>query len=153
MTSINSVLTMDLSGQACAHCLEARTYSGVGGAFEFAYGAQLSPGGKSILCLAARTALRDGRVVSNVVARHPAGTRITFPEYSVDWVVTEHGAARLKFLSLQWRAQALIDLAHPDDREELTRGAAANGLNLARLALQRRPPDHFFSRADWRGVG
>src|SRR5262249_17033778 len=43
MTSINSVLTMDLSGQACAHCLESRTYSGVGGAFEFAYGAQLSP--------------------------------------------------------------------------------------------------------------
>jgi acyl-CoA hydrolase len=147
MTSINGVLTMDLSGQACAHCLESRTYSGVGGAFEFAYGAQLSPGGKSIHCLAARTTLRDGRVVSNIVARHPAGTRITIPEHSVDWVVTEYGAARLKFLSLEWRAVALIDLAHPDDREELTTRAAANGLNLARLANQRRPPDHFFSRA------
>jgi acyl-CoA hydrolase len=146
MTSINGVLTMDLSGQACAHCLESRTYSGVGGAFEFAYGAQLSPGGKSILCLASRTTLRDGRVVSNIVARHPAGTRITIPEHSVDWVVTEYGAARLKFLSLEWRALALIDLAHPDDREEL-RTLAANGLNLARLANQRRPPDHFFSRA------
>jgi acyl-CoA hydrolase len=146
MTSINSVLTMDLSGQACAHCLESRTYSGVGGAFEFAYGAQLSPGGKSILCLASRTTLRDGRVVSNIVARHPAGTRITIPEHSVDWVVTENGAARLKFLSLEWRAAALIDLAHPDDREELATRAAANGLNLARLANQRRPPAHFFSR-------
>ena len=59
----------------------------------------------------------------------------------------EYGAARLKFLSLEWRAAALIDLAHPDDRAELTRGAAANGLNLARLANQRRPPDHFFCRA------
>jgi acyl-CoA hydrolase len=147
MTSINGVLTMDLSGQACAHCLESRTYSGVGGAFEFAYGAQLSPGGKSIHCLAARTTLKDGRVVSNLVARHPAGTRITIPEHSVDWVVTEYGAARLKFLSLEWRAAALIDLAHPDDREELTTRAAANGLNLAGLAHQRRPPDHFFSRA------
>jgi acyl-CoA hydrolase len=146
MTSINGVLTIDLSGQACAHCLESRTYSGVGGAFEFAYGAQLSPGGKSIHCLAARTTLRDGRVVSNIVARHPAGTRITIPEHSVDWVVTEYGAARLKFLSLEWRAMALIDLAHPDDREELMTRAAANGLNLARIANQRRPPDHFFSR-------
>jgi acyl-CoA hydrolase len=146
MTSINGVLTIDLSGQACAHCLEARTYSGVGGAFEFAYGAQQSPGGKSIHCLAARTTLRDGRVVANIVARHPAGTRITIPEHSMDWVVTEYGAARLKFLSLEWRAQALIDLAHPDDRAELTTQAASNGLNLARLAHQRRPPDHFFSR-------
>jgi acyl-CoA hydrolase len=147
MTSINGVLTIDLSGQACAHCLESRTYSGVGGAFEFAYGAQQSPGGKSIHCLASRTTLRDGRVVPNIVARHPAGTRITIPEHSVDWVVTEYGAARLKFLSLEWRAAALIDLAHPNDREELTACAAANGLNLARLANQRRPPEHFFSRA------
>jgi acyl-CoA hydrolase len=146
MTSINGILTIDLSGQACAHCLESRTYSGVGGAFEFAYGAQQSPGGKSIHCLASRTTLRDGRVVSNIVARHPAGTRITIPEHSVDWVVTEYGAARLKFLSLEWRAAALIDLAHPGDREELMRSAAANGLNLSRIAHQRRPPDHFFSR-------
>src|SRR5262245_452490 len=147
MTSINGALTIDLSGQACAHCLESRTYSGVGGPFEFADGAQQSPGGKSILCLASRTALRDGRVVSNIVARHPAGTRVTIPEHSVDWVATEYGAARLKFLSLDWRAAALIDLAHPDDREELTRQAADNGVNLARLAHQRRPPNHFFSNA------
>jgi acyl-CoA hydrolase len=147
MTSINGVLTIDLSGQACAHCLGARTYSGVGGAFEFAYGAQLSPGGKSILCLPSRTTLRDGRVVSNIVASHAAGTRITIPEHSVDWVATEYGAARLKFLTLEWRAAALIDLAHPDDRERLKADAAAAGLNLAQLAHQRRPPAHFFSRA------
>src|SRR5262249_34717198 len=147
MTSINSVLTMDLSGQACAHCLESRTYSGVGGAFEFAYGAPLSPGGKSIHCLPARTTLRDGRVVAHIVACSPAGTRFTTPEARVEWVATEYGAARLKFLSLEWRAAALIDLAHPDDREELTTCAAANGLHLARLVHQRRPPDHFFARA------
>ena len=44
-------------------------------------------------CLPARTTLRDGRVVSNIVAQHPAGTRITIPDHSVDWVATEHGAA------------------------------------------------------------
>jgi acyl-CoA hydrolase len=148
MTSINSILTIDLNGQACAHCIGPDTYSGLGGAFEFAYGAQLSPGGKSIVCLPAKTRLRDGREVSNVVARHPAGTRVTIPEHCVDWVVTEYGAIRLKFLSQQWRAAALIDIAHPQYRDELRREAMANGLDLAALAHHRRPPEHFFSRAD-----
>jgi acyl-CoA hydrolase len=148
MTSINSILTIDLCGQACAHCLGHQTYSGVGGAFEFASGAQLSPGGKSILCLPSRTRLRDGREVSNIVARHPAGTRITFPEHSVDWVVTEYGAVRLKFLSLEWRAAALVELAHPRYRDELAREAEAGGVDLPALARHRRPPEHFFSRAN-----
>jgi acyl-CoA hydrolase len=145
LTSINSILTIDLNGQACAHCIGPDTYSGLGGAFEFAYGAQLSPGGKSILCLPSKTQLRDGREVSNIVARYPAGTRVTIPEHCVDWVVTEYGAVRLKFLSQEWRASALIEIAHPEYRDELSREAAANGLDLAGLVRHRRPPEHFFS--------
>ena len=146
MTSINSILTIDLSGQACAHCLGPQTYSGMGGAFEFAYGAQLSPGGKSILCLPSRTKLRDGREVSNIVPRHPAGTRITIPEHCVDWVVTEYGAVRLKFLELEWRAAALIELAHPEYRDELAEQVTAAGIDLKLVKTQRRPPEIFFSR-------
>jgi acyl-CoA hydrolase len=146
MTSINSLLNIDLSGQACAHCLGSQTYSGMGGAFEFCYGAQLSPGGKGIHCLRSTTTLRDGTEISNIVARHPAGVRISIPEHSVDWVVTEYGAVRLKFLDLEWRATALIRIAHPKFREELTRQAVANGLNLNLLAKHRQPPEHFFSR-------
>ena len=123
MVSVNSALTVDLAGQTCAHCLGPRTYSGLGGAFEFTYGAQLSPGGKSIVCVPSTTRLRDGRVVSNVVARHPAGARITVPEHCIDWVVTEHGAARLKFLATEQRAQALIAITHPDFREQLAEEA------------------------------
>jgi acyl-CoA hydrolase len=152
LTSINAVLTVDLSGQACAHCIGPQTYSGVGGAFEFAYGAQLSPGGKSILCLPSRTTLREGRVVSNIVHRHPLGTRITIPEHSVDWVVTEYGAVRLKFLSLEWRAWALIDIAHPQFRDELAEQVTGAGFDRDRLAKLRPPPAHFFSRAGERGV-
>jgi acyl-CoA hydrolase len=148
MTSINSILTVDLAGQACAHCLGHQTYSGLGGAFEFAYGSQLSDGGKSILCMPSQTRLRDGREVSNIVARYPAGTRITIPEHCVDWVVTEFGAVRLKFLNLEWRASALIDLAHPQYRDELSREAIAAGLDLPGLVRHRRPPEHFFSRAN-----
>src|SRR5262245_5859764 len=144
LANLNSILTIDLTGQACSHCLGALTYSGLGGAFEFAYGAQLSEGGKSILCLPSRTTLRDGRVVSNIVHPHPAGTRITIPEHCVDWVVTEYGAVRLKFLSLPWRAAALISIAHPTVRDELTRQARDAGHDVARLGLDRQPPAEFF---------
>jgi acyl-CoA hydrolase len=146
LTSINNGLTTDLSGQVCSHCLGTETYSGLGGAFEFVYGAQLSPGGKSIICLRSTTTLKDGREVSNIMARYPAGTRVTIPEHCVDWVVTEYGAVRLKFLNLEWRAAALIDLAHPKYRDELRAQAVANGLDLAKLSRCRRPPEHFFSR-------
>jgi acyl-CoA hydrolase len=73
---------------------------------------------------------------------------VTIPEHCVDWVVTEFGAVRLKFLSLEWRAQALIDIAHPRYREELEREALQSGLNLRNLSRHRRPPEHFFSRAN-----
>jgi acyl-CoA hydrolase len=146
MTSINSILSIDLAGQACAHCIGAQTYSGLGGAFEFAYGAQLSPGGKSILCLPSRRVLRDGSEVSNIVARLPPGTRITIPEHCVDWVVTEHGGVRLKFLNREWRAKALISIAHPQFREQLAAEAMADGLDLPRLEAHRQPPGQFFCR-------
>ena len=145
MTSINSALTIDLTGQACAHCLGTQTYSGVGGAFEFVFGAQQSPGGKSIICLPSKTRLKDGREVSNIVPAHAAGTRITVPEHSIDWVVTEYGAVRLRFLNLEWRASALIEIAHPQFRDELSRQAVTNGLNLPGLSRLRRPPEAFYS--------
>jgi acyl-CoA hydrolase len=146
MTSINGILTIDLSGQACAHCLGPQTYSGLGGAFEFAFGAQQSPGGKSIVCLPSKTRLKDGREVSNILPRHEAGVRITLPEHCVDWVVTEYGAVRLKFLNLEFRALALIEIAHPQFREELTRQAVANGLNLSGVSRLHKPLEKFFSR-------
>ena len=122
MTSINSILQIDLRGQATAHCLNGSTYSGLGGHFEHTYGAQLSPGGKSILCLRSCADLSTGRV-SNVLAQFPAGTGITTPEFIVDWVVTEWGAVQLKWLSMEERKEAIIGIAHPDFREELKQQA------------------------------
>ena len=140
MTSINSVLTVDLSGQACAHCLGPKTYSGLGGAFEFAYGSQLSAGGKSVVCLPSTTTLGDGREVSNIVAYHPLGTRITIPEHCIDWVVTEFGGVRLKLLNMEQRAQALIGIAHPKFREAMEREAGEMGLRLSRIPNLPAPP-------------
>jgi 4-hydroxybutyrate CoA-transferase len=146
LVSINSALTVDLTGQTCAHCLGPVTYSGLGGALEFTYGAQLSPGGKSIICLPSTATLKDGRMVSNIVAAHPPGTRITIPEHTVDWIATEYGAARLKFLFLEQRAQALIELAHPDFRAALRQQAEQSGLRLSRVFAYPDPPETFFVR-------
>ena len=44
------------------------------------------------------------------------------------WVVTEYGTAYLFGRSLAERAVALIDIAHPDFRDELLEAAVANGL-------------------------
>ncbi|MFP6616729.1 MAG: acetyl-CoA hydrolase/transferase C-terminal domain-containing protein [Candidatus Hydrogenedentota bacterium] len=127
MTSINSILQIDLRGQATAHCLNGKTYSGLGGHFEHTFGAQLSPGGKSILCLRSSAELSSGRV-SNILGLLAPGTAVTTPEFIVDWVVTEFGAVQLKWLSLAERAAALISIAHPDFREDLEKQAGE--LNL-----------------------
>lgn len=144
MTGVNALLTIDLSGQATAHCLANTTYSGIGGAFEFAYGCQLSPGGKSIACLPSTATLKDGRVVSNIVLTHPPGTRITMPEHVTDWVVTEHGAAWLKYLNLEQRAEALINIAHPDFRDDLRRQALETGIRLSALDRLPKAPSRYF---------
>ncbi len=146
MASVNSVLMVDASGQTCAHCLQTKTYSGLGGAFEFACGSQLSPGGQSISCLPSTTKLKDGRVVSNVVAQFEKGARITVPEHVIDWVVTEYGAVRLKCLPLERRAAALVNIAHPDFREPLARDMAAAGYRMDKVDKLPAPPDHFFVR-------
>ena len=130
LTSVNSILSVDMTGQTMAHCLGPNTYSGLGGAFEFAYGSQLSPGGKSIVCLPSTSTRKDGTVVSNIVAQFPMGTRVTVPEHITEWVVTEYGAARIKYLPLEQRFKALIEIAHPDFRESLARQMRDCGANL-----------------------
>lgn len=145
LTSVNSVLAVDMCGQTMAHCIGPETYSGLGGAFEFAYGAQMSPGGKSIVCLPSTTTKSDGSVISNIVAQFPMGTRVTTPEHVTDWVVTEYGAAHLKFLPLEDRARCLVELAHPDFREGLEREMMDAGLQLDKLGrLPARPEGRLY---------
>jgi acyl-CoA hydrolase len=133
LTSVNSILSVDMCGQTMAHCIGPRTYSGLGGAFEFAYGSQLSPSGKSIVCLPSTTTLKDGTVVSNIVAQFPAGARVTVPEHITQWVVTEYGAAHIKFLPLEQRAKALLEITHPDFRESFEKQIRDSGLNLDKV--------------------
>ena len=92
--------------------------AGIGGQFDFVLGASRSAGGTSIIALPSTG--RDG-AVSRIVARLSHGAAVTTPRYLADWVVTEHGAARLRGLSDTARATALVAVAHPRFQGELER--------------------------------
>jgi GNAT superfamily N-acetyltransferase len=79
---------------------------------DFIHGAEISPGGRTIFALPSRN--REGQPnILISVKDYPNQFQL---RESVDLVVTEYGVARQRGYSLRERAQALIDIAHPDDR-------------------------------------
>lgn len=117
MVAINSAIEIDITGQVCADSIGTYQYSGVGGQMDFMRGAALSEGGKPIIALPSRTAHGVSRIVS--VLKPGAG--VTTTRAHAHYVVTEFGIAYLFGKNLRQRAKALINIAHPDDREELER--------------------------------
>jgi acyl-CoA hydrolase len=114
-TAINSALEVDLTGQVCADSLGHRVISGVGGQLDFMRGATLSEGGKAIIALTSRS--RKG--IPRIVATLRAGAGVVTPRAQVRFVVTEYGVADLFGLTLNERANALMKIAHPEDRDRL----------------------------------
>ena len=98
-------------------------WSGTGGQSETVQGAQMSPGGKSIIAMHATYSTTDenGKEVlhSKIVPFLDHGAAVTTGRCDADYVVTEYGVAHLKGHTLRERARALIEIAHPDFREEL----------------------------------
>ena len=119
MVSINSAIEIDLTGQVCADSIGERIYSGTGGQLDFVRGAKLSKGGKAIIALASRTA----KGLPKIVPTLKPGAGVVTPRADIQWVVTEFGAVNLYGKSLQERAKLLISIAHPEDREALSRAA------------------------------
>ena len=117
VVSINATLQIDLTS-ACNSEHMLHQYSASGGQFDLVRGAFASKGGKSII--AARSTAAKGKV-SRIVPRLDGP--VTTPRIDTQYVVTEFGAANLKGLSSTERAKALIALAHPDFRDELTEAA------------------------------
>jgi len=120
MISINSILEVDLLGQANAEFLEGSQYSGTGGQLDYVRGAFNSKGGKSILAFYSTA---DKGTISRIVPRFEPGTVVTTPRMDVHYLVTEYGTVNLKGKSTRERALAIISIAHPDFREELLRQA------------------------------
>lgn len=116
MVAINSALQIDLMGQVCAEAVGKKQFSGIGGQVDFVRGAAFSKGGRSILAFPS-TAKKD--TISKIVPFLPEGTPVTTSRTDVDYIVTEYGIAHLPGKTLKNRAKALIEIAHPNFRDEL----------------------------------
>lgn len=123
VVSVNATLQIDLTGACNSEHLMGSQYSGAGGQLDFARGAFASLGGKSII--ACHSTAAHG-TVSRIVPRLDGP--VTMPRNDTHIVVTEFGSADLKGMSSSERARALIGMAHPDFRDELTASALAQRL-------------------------
>ena len=117
VAAINSALQVDLSGQVCADSIGTSIYSGVGGQMDFIRGASLSKGGKAIIALPSTA--KHGQL-SRIVTTLDAGAGVVTTRAHVQYIVTEYGIANLRNKSLRERAKALIEISHPDFRDQLT---------------------------------
>jgi 4-hydroxybutyrate CoA-transferase len=116
MVAINSALEVDLTGQVCADSLGTYFYSGIGGQVDFLRGAARSRGGKPIIALPATA---KGGKVSRIAPVLTTGAGVVTSRGLTHYVVTEFGVASLHGKTIRERAEALIQIAHPDFRNQL----------------------------------
>ena len=113
LVTINSALEVDLFGQAYAELTARGWMSGPGGATDYARGAR--PRGLRIIALPA-----TAKGASRIVMPEDAAGPVSLGRMDIDVVATEFGAADLRGLSHGGRAFALIAIAAPEHRIELT---------------------------------
>ena len=121
--SVNTAIDVDLYGQINAESVGTRHISGAGGQLDFVMGAHLSHGGKSFVCLPSTYIDKDGALKSRICPTLRAGSIVTDTRAMTQNVVTEYGKICLKGLSTWERAEGLINIAHPDFRDDLIREA------------------------------
>jgi acetyl-CoA hydrolase len=126
MMAINSAIEVDLTGQVCADSIGHKLYSGIGGQVDFVRGAARSRGGKSVIALPSTA---GGGRFSRIVSELKPGAGVVTTRGDVHYIATEYGIADLFGKTLRQRAAALIAIAHPSVREQLS--AEARQLNLA----------------------
>ena len=115
MVAINSAIEVDVTGQVCADSIGSKMYSGVGGQMDFIRGASLSEGGKAIIALPSVT--KNG--ISRIVPSLKVGAGVVTTRAHIHYVVTEYGVVNLYGKTIKQRVKALVDIAHPDHREEI----------------------------------
>lgn len=119
VVAINSAIEVDITGQVCADSIGTRLYSGVGGQMDFMRGAALSEGGKPIIALPSVT----NKGVSRITSMLKPGAGVVTTRAHAQYIITEYGVARLFGQSIKNRTNALINIAHPDHREQLAKEA------------------------------
>lgn len=124
MVAINATLQIDLLGQCGSESLGPIPYSGTGGQSDFVRAANRSRNGKAFIVLPSTA---KGDTISRIVPALTTGTHVSTSKNDVNFVVTEYGVAELRGKTAKQRAQALIGIAHPDFRGELTEAARKGG--------------------------
>lgn len=125
MICINNAIEVDLYGQAASETSGIRQISGTGGQLDFIYGSFKSKGGKGLICLSSTFRDKEGSLQSRIKPTLTPGSIVTVPRSINYYVITEYGIAMLKGKSTWQRAEALINIAHPDFREKLIKEADA----------------------------
>ena len=125
LVSINSAIQVDLFGQVCADTMGYQQFSGVGGQVDFVRAASVSEGGKSIIAMPSTA---KGGSISRITLNLTTGSCVTTSRNDVHYVVTEYGIADLRGKTIRQRALTLINIAHPDFRDDLMSQAYNAGL-------------------------
>ncbi len=121
VTAINSAIEVDITGQVCSDSIGTYQYSGIGGQMDFIRGAALSERGKPIIAIPSRT----NKGISRIVPFLKQGAGVVTTRGHIHWVVTEYGSVNLFGMNMEQRAQSLISIAHPEDRELLEKESYA----------------------------
>ncbi|MCK4547961.1 MAG: acetyl-CoA hydrolase/transferase family protein [Candidatus Eisenbacteria sp.] len=120
MVAINSAVQVDITGQVCSDSIGTTIYSGFGGQVDFIRGAARSKGGKPIIALPSTA---KGGTISRIAPELHHGAGVVTSRADVHYVVTEYGVAFLYGKNLRERAKALINVTHPNFREDLEKAA------------------------------
>ena len=121
LVCINACVQIDFMGQIVSECIGTKQISGVGGQVDFICGASMAKDGnaRAIIAMPSVTVKKDGSMISKIVPFIDHGAAVTTSRCDADYVVTEYGIAKLKGANLKDRARQLINIAHPDFREDL----------------------------------
>ncbi|MEX0322133.1 MAG: GNAT family N-acetyltransferase [Puniceicoccaceae bacterium] len=128
MVSINGAILSDLTGQVVVDSVMGQFQSGVGSMVDFVRGASMSKGGRPVVALPSTGIDEEGKTFSRLVADLPMGAGVGCHRSDVHYIVTEYGVATLRGRTIQERVQELIQVAHPDFREELLEKAREHHL-------------------------
>ncbi len=128
LVTINNAIEVDLYGQVCSESSGTRLISGTGGQLDFVIAGYESKCGKSIICLPSCHECQDGERRSRIVPRLKNGAIVTDPRSVAQFVVSEYGIFEMKGKSVWQRAEGLINLAHPEFRDDLVREAERQGI-------------------------
>jgi acyl-CoA hydrolase len=126
--SVNNCLEVDLLSQICSESSGLRQISGTGGSLDYHIGAFESKGGKGIMAFESTYTDKEGKMHSRVKPFLTPGAVVTVPRVMVHYLVTEWGIVNMKMRSVWGRAEQMINLAHPDFRDELLKNAKEMGL-------------------------